>query len=182
MSTTSDDCNDGASKSNYDNDGLCENDMLHNMSTADINNSNDVIKCANCGKEGSDVTNTCNKCQSVKYCNATCKKKHRSKHKKHCDRRVAELHNEKLFKQPPLLHEDCPICFLRMPSLGTGRRFQACCGKAICSGCIHAPVYDNQGNKVTEKLCPFCRDPVLESDEANIERLNRRVEVEMLRQ
>jgi len=30
--------------------------------------------CANCGKEGSDITNTCNKCESVMYCNAACKK------------------------------------------------------------------------------------------------------------
>ena len=47
------------------------------------------LLCANCGKEGSDVTNTCNKCKSVKYCNAACKKKHRSKHKKACERYVA---------------------------------------------------------------------------------------------
>ena len=42
----------------------------------------EVQICANCGKEGSDVTNTCNKCNSVMYCNAACKKKHRKKHKK----------------------------------------------------------------------------------------------------
>ena len=38
--------------------------------------------CACCGKEGSsDNMNTCNKCKMVKYCNAACKKKHRSKQK-----------------------------------------------------------------------------------------------------
>jgi len=43
----------------------------------------DTSKCANCGKEGnSDDMNICNKCKSVKYCNAPCKKKHRTKHKK----------------------------------------------------------------------------------------------------
>ena len=57
--------------------------------------------CANCGKEGSDVTNTCNKCKSVMYCNAACKKRHRHKHKNDCERRVAELHDEKLFKRLP---------------------------------------------------------------------------------
>jgi len=48
--------------------------------------------CVWCGKEGngSDM-NTCNKCKSVKYCNAACKKKHRSKHKKVCERRAAEI-------------------------------------------------------------------------------------------
>ena len=43
--------------------------------------------CANCGKESnSSDMNTCNKCKSVKYCNAACKKKHRQKHKKQCER------------------------------------------------------------------------------------------------
>ena len=124
--------------------------------------------CANCGKE-SIAMNTCNKCDMVKYCNAACKKKHRKKHKKQCDRRVAELHDEKLFRPPPPL-EDCPICFLRMPSLWTGRKYQECCGKEICSGCIHAPVYDNQGNKVAGEKCPFCRIPAFTSDEEMIKR------------
>ena len=57
--------------------------------------------CACCGKEGSDL-NVCNKCDLVKYCNVVCKKKHRSKHKKKCERRAAEikaeLHDIELFK------------------------------------------------------------------------------------
>jgi len=154
--------------------------MLHNMSATDDNKDNEALLdvCANCGKEGntSDM-NTCNKCKMVKYCNAVCKKKHRSKHKKKCDRRVAELHDEALFKQPPLLHEDCPICFLRMPSLPTGSKYKSCCGKQICSGCSHAPVYDNKGNKVTEELCAFCRIPVPLSDEEVVERIKKRVEL-----
>ena len=51
-----------------------------------------VSLCANCGKEGDgDNMNTCNKCDLVQYCNAACKKKHKSKHKKKCERRAAEL-------------------------------------------------------------------------------------------
>lgn len=130
--------------------------------------------CANCGKEGSDVTNTCNKCKSVKYCNAACKKKHRTKHKKACERRVAELHDEKLFKQPPPL-EDCPICFQRLPSLETGVAYKSCCGKMICSGCIHAPVYDHEGNTVADD-CPFCRTPVPVSNNEMIERYEKLME------
>ena len=43
--------------------------------------------CAYCGKESnSSDMNTCNKCKSVKYCNAACKKMHRQKHKKQCER------------------------------------------------------------------------------------------------
>ena len=87
------------------NDDVCEmNDMLQNMKTDDIEET--VSVCANCGREGSDVTNTCNKCKMVMYCNAACKKKHRHiKHKKECEEHVrlaaehaAKLHDEKLFK------------------------------------------------------------------------------------
>ena len=60
----------------------------------------EVDVCANCGKEGSDL-NICNKCQMVKYCNAACKKKHRTKHKKKCERRAAEIQAElQLFNNP----------------------------------------------------------------------------------
>jgi len=169
--STSDSCKDGASKSN--DDDVCEvNYMLQNMNT-----DNGVLSlCANCGKEGiSDNMNTCNKCKMVKYCNAVCKKKHRTKHKKDCDRRVAELHDEKLFKQPPPA-EDCPICFLRMPTLGsTGFKYHACCGKQICSGCCYAPLYDDQGNEVDNQKCPFCRTPFPKSNKENIKRLEKRV-------
>ena len=131
--STSDNCKDGLSKSN---DSVCDNmnDMLHNLSVRDTDDKVNV--CANCGKEGDDVNNICNKCKMVKYCNATCKKKHRHKHKKDCEehiRRAAEkhneelrltaeheakLHDEKLFKQPPPA-EDCPICFQRLPTFAS---------------------------------------------------------------
>ena len=146
------------------------------MNTSDTTNT-----CANCGKEGSDVNNTCNKCKQVKYCNAACKKKHRHKHKKDCEEhqrlaaeQAAKLHDEKLFKHPPP-SDDCPICFLRLPYLGTGNRYMTCCGKSICSGCSHAPVYDNQGNQVDDKTCPFCRTPPT-TDEELIVRLKKRIE------
>ena len=170
-------CKDGASKSN--NDDVCElEEKLQKMSTAD----NNVSICANCGKEGSDVYNICNKCKQVKYCNAACKKKHRNKHKKECEEHVrlateqaAKLHDEKLFKQPPP-KEDCPICFLRTPTL-MGWQYQSCCGKVICCGCIHAPLYDDQGNEVDNKKCPFCRTP-WPTKESMIRRLQKRVELD----
>ena len=72
----------------------CEQNDVDNI-TEEINDmamQDDVSTCANCGKEGnSNDMNTCNKCKEVKYCNVVCKKKHRSKHKKKCERRVAEL-------------------------------------------------------------------------------------------
>jgi len=157
------------------------------MSTEDNNNNNGISNmCANCGKEGGDVTNTCNKCKMVKYCNAACKKKHRHKHKKDCEEhvrqaaeRAAELHDEKLFKQPPPPFEDCPICFLRMPSYPSGSSYQSCCGKVICSGCGFAPVYDNQGKKDDIQKCPYCRAPAptIITVEDSHERYKRRMEV-----
>lgn len=176
MSTSDSNCEDGATKSN--NDGVCEMvGKLQKLSTADVS------ICANCGKEG--ASNTCNKCKMVKYCNAICKKVHKKKHKKDCEehiRLVAEKRDEELFKQPPP-REDCPICFLLVPLRSTGYKYYACCGEIICSGCSYAPVYDNQGNKVANKKCPFCRTPYLKStddhgvtNEEALERLKKRVE------
>ena len=140
------------------------------------NNEHGVSACANCGKEGINL-NICNKCKEATYCNAACKKKHRSKHKKQCERRVAELHDEALFKEPPPEHGDCPICFLRLPHMDSGRRYMTCCGKTICSGCCYADVYDNLGNIIVEEKCPFCRTPLPATDEEYLKRLKKRTEV-----
>jgi len=178
--STSNNCEDVASKSKSD--VLCElEEKLQNMSTAAVS------ICANCGKVGAN--NTCNKCKLVKYCNAVCKKVHKKKHKKDCEEHVrlatekhneelriaAELHDIELFKQPPPL-EDCPICFERLPTLEEGRRYKTCCGKVICCGCVHAPVYDDQGNIVTEKKCPFCRTSPTTTDKEVVERYKKRLE------
>ena len=100
----------------------------------------DIISlCANCGKgeESAGDLKACTACKMVKYCNRDCQIAHRPQHKKACKKRAAELHDEKLFKQPPPA-EDCPICMLLLPSLHTGSKYKSCCGKIICSGCIHA--------------------------------------------
>ena len=70
-----------------------------------------------------------------------------------------KISDEELFKQPPPAKEDCPICFLVLPTMQSGRRYKTCCGKTICSGCIHAPLYDTYGNEVDNQKCPFCRVP-----------------------
>ena len=142
--------------------------------------------CANCGKEGAN--NTCNKCKMVKYCNAACKKKHRHKHKEDCEahlkhlaelqeeerRLAAELHYEQLFKQPPPINDDCPICFQRLSFLDTGRRYKSCCGKIICSGCVYAVV--QRTKKTAMPLCPFCRTPTPTTDKMYIEMIKSRVD------
>jgi len=193
--STSDSCKDGVSISN--DDGVCELvGKLQNMSTADKDNN--VSVCANCGKEGAN--NVCNKCKATAYCNAVCKKVHRKKHKKQCEehvrraaekhdeelKRAAELHDIELFKQPPSQFGDCSICFLRIPTTGssslqtgaryTGSRYYECCGKVICSGCCWAPLYDNQGNVVDNKKCPYCRTPETRLVKEVVERLKKRVE------
>jgi len=112
----------------------CEQSNNVNNITEDFNDS----VCASCGKEGNnDDMNTCNKCKSVKYCNAACKKKHRTKHKKKCERRVAELYDEQLFTEPPP-SEECPICMQPLPLDRNQVVFESCCGKTICNGCIYA--------------------------------------------
>ena len=141
--------------------------------TNNNNNNNDddaASSCANCGKgeESSGELNACTSCKMVKYCNISCQKAHRSQHKKECMRHA---HDEKLFKQPPQ-PEDCPICFLLLPSINTGRRYNSCCGKVICSGCIHA------GAMGDDELCPFCRSPAPTSDEEANERIKKRMEVD----
>ena len=112
----------------------------------------------------------CGACKIVMYCNAECQKAHRPQHKKECRLRAAELHDEALFKQPPK-NEDCPVCFLCLPSHRTGRSYQACCGKFICIGCIHAV---SKMDGVVK--CPFCRIPMHTSKEELIARRDKRVE------
>jgi len=127
----------------------------------------DTSICAACGKEGnSDDMNTCNKCKEVKYCNAACKKKHRKKHKKACEKRVAELHDEKLFKE--VERKECPICLIPLPLDVSESTVNSCCGKHFCAGCEYAM-------KMSEgkDLCAFCRSPPASSEEETIKRLNK---------
>ena len=173
MSGTND---DELSKKAVSNEEDLISGILSHQKIGDTTNENDVSVCANCGKEGSNM-NICNKCKDVKYCNTACKKKHRSKHKKVCERRVTELHNEALFGEPPPEYGDCLICFLRLPTMGSGRKYMSCCGKDICSGCCYADVYDNHGKIIDDEKCPFCRTPFPTSHEEIIERLEKRMEV-----
>ena len=135
---------------------------------------NIISLCANCGKgeESAGDLKECTACKMVKYCNRDCQIAHRPQHKKACRRRAAELHDIKLFKQPPP-NKDCPICMLLLPSLHTGSKYKGCCGKRICSGCIYAVAVRDGGLG----LCPFCRTPTPTSEEL-IEQYKKRVEVD----
>ena len=141
---------------------------------------NNMSLCANCGigEEESDNLKTCTACKMVKYCSRDCQIAHRPQHKKACKKRAAELHDEKLFKQPPP-EEDCPICMIRLPSLITGRTYMACCGKLICCGCIYTVQSRafEAGRLKEDDICPFCRTPTPFSDEEINKRYKRRVEL-----
>ena len=132
-----------------------------------------MSSCANCGKgeEESISLKTCTACKMVKYCSAACQKAHRPQHKRECKKRAAELHDEELFRQPPP-NEECPICFLTLPTLGPGKRYNACCGKVICSGCIYA------GAILPNQKCPFCRAGYPKTDEDSLQMALKRVEVD----
>jgi len=59
----------------------------------------------------------------------------------------------------------------------SGSKWYGCCGKVICTGCMYAPVYDNQGNEVVKKICPFCRTPPPMTDEDMVKRYKMRMEL-----
>ena len=147
------------------------NDITEGVDSMDI--LKDMSICGSCGKEGnSEDMNTCNKCKAVKYCNAACKKKHRSKHKKACERRAAELHDEKLFKEHPPSEEECPICMISLPINVNRSVFKLCCGKIICNGCMYAMEVSEE----TKDFCAFCRKPPPNSDEENLKRTKNLVD------
>ena len=153
------------------------NQVTHEHTMAS-NTDTSTTNCAACGKEGGNL-NTCNRCHMVKYCNAACKKKHRSKHKKACERRVAELHDEELFKEPPP-NEDCPICFLPLPLDASQTIFKSCCGKIICNGCIHAMREEARQSGGEVGLCAFCRksSPIAGMYLDEIKRLKKLIEAD----
>ena len=70
----------------------------------------DIDTCAACGK-GGDSLKSCGACKLVKYCSRECQISHRPMHKKECKKRAAELHDDKLFADPPP-QEECPICLI----------------------------------------------------------------------
>ena len=125
---------------------------ISSNSVDDISNNEGVIISEDADDSG-EMSKNKKKCTS---CEHTSNNNQNQNIDRREELRETELHDEQLFKQPPQLLEDCPLCYLRMPLLASGGVYMTCCGEVICSGCIHAPVYDDQGNTV-EKKCPFCR-------------------------
>ena len=129
--------------------------------------------CASCGvAEIDDIKlKPCPKCDLVEYCSDECQDEHRHIHEAACMKRVAELHDEILFKQPESSHlGDCPICYLPMPHELGAFVVETCCSQITCLGCSHAsqhPVLEGG----TRNRCPFCRHVVSRTDE-EIAKLN----------
>jgi hypothetical protein len=120
-----------------------------------------MMCCDSCGiAEGDEIKlKKCAACQLVRYCSVNCQKDHRSKHRGECKKRVAELHDEILFKQPDSSHQgDCPICLLPLSLNHDDSTMMSCCSKLICDGCEYAnTIREIEGS--LEHKCAFCRQP-----------------------
>ena len=90
--------------------------------------------------------------------------------KQQCRIVADEPFDEDLFKEPPP-RDECDICMLTLPIAATEQKYQSCCGKVLCFGCIHAAYKAD-----ARMLCPFCRTPEATSGGEGIERLKKRAD------
>ena len=145
--------------------------------SADLEATADEV-CASCGKAAlDDVKLKKCACDLVKYCSDECQKTHLPKHIKACKKRVAEIRDDRLFRQPDESHlGECPICCLPLPLDLSKSRINSCCYKTICIGCSHANTRREQEQGLTQK-CPFCREPLTFTDEECYQITMKRVKV-----
>ena len=132
------------------------------------NQADNTCCCASCGTAEVDDIKLmdCDGCDLVKYCSDECQQLHRPEHEEECKKRVAELRDELLFKQPESSHRgDCPICTL--PLYGANFVLTSCCFKSICQGCSFG---------VNRNTCPFCREPVPKTEEDRDKLRMKRIE------
>ena len=147
---------------------------------ATVDEDRNVRCCASCGikAEGDDIKlKNCTGCYLVSYCGIKCQKEHRSKHKRDCKKRAAELRDELLFKQPESSHlGDCPICSLPLSLDVTKLTVNQCCSKRICNGCNYANHIREEEARCRKK-CLFCREPLPNTEEEAEKLRMKRVEV-----
>jgi len=143
--------------------------------SADLEATADEV-CASCGKAAlDDVKLKKCACKLVKYCSVDCQKNHRSQHKKECKKRMAEIRDERLFRQPDESHlGECPICCLPLPIGGAKFSIKPCCFKTICLGCDHANILREEA-LLQHPKCPYCREPLPKSEEERDRHLMKRI-------
>ena len=143
--------------------------------------ADEMSRCASCGiAENDDIKLRKCACYLAKYCGVKCQKEHRPKHKRECKKRVAELRDELLFKQPESSQfGDCPICCLPIPipkSQDTVRSTRySCCSKVVCDGCVYANDLREKEGRLPP-TCPFCRHPTPKTEEERLLLKMKRVE------
>ena len=131
-------------------------------STAEVEADASDVVCGWCGVAEVDniKLEDCGGCDLVKYCSDNCRGEHRHWHVDDCKKRAAELHDNKLFRQPGGSHlGECTLCFLPMPLDPKKSILLSCCSKIVCDGCIYAHE-SNGGDR-----CPFCRELVPSTEE-----------------
>jgi len=141
-------------------------------------NESGMMRCASCGivKNNNGIKlKKCTACYLVRYCSVQCQKGHRPKHKRDCKKRVAELREELLFKQPESTHlGDCPICCSPLPIELQKSFIKECCSKVICNGCDYANrVRETDGR--LQPSCLFCRKSPPKTLEEYEERTMKRI-------
>ncbi len=122
--------------------------------------------CVSCGKAAVDDVKLkkCG-CNLVKYCSVECQKNHRSKHKKACKKRMAQIRDDRLFTQPDESYlGECPICCLPLPLETEKHKINSCCCKRICDGCEYANK-KREKEQGLEHKCPYCREPLPKTNE-----------------
>eukprot|EP00984_Skeletonema_dohrnii_P003670 scaffold1270_cov70-Skeletonema_dohrnii-CCMP3373.AAC.3 len=132
-------------------------------------NAVDKLCCASCGiAEVDDIKKLkeCADCDLVRHCSDGCQREHKLQHEEACKKRVAELCDELLFRQPESSYlGDCPICMIPLSLDKQTKSFRyQCCSAMICNGCNHA----NQKREIEGKLqhsCLFCRKALTFSNE-----------------
>ena len=132
--------------------------------------------CANCGKELRDSSKleNCTACR-LEYCSVDCQNIHLEQHKTACEKRAAELHDERLYS---LGHERsegdfCPICPLSIPlPMARHSGARSCCMKWVCHGCTCAA--STRG--MLHAGCPFCRARISDDESDHLAMVQKRAD------
>ncbi len=131
------------------------------------------ICCANCGiSEVDEVKMEEEGCASklLRSYSDKCREEHREQDEEECQKQVAKMHDNDLFRQPEKSHlGECLLCFLPMPIDVRKSTFKACCSKLVCLGCLYA-----NGKSNGNFNCPFCREPAT-NREGNTKRTMERI-------